>query len=236
MKGLIALLILCTLSACSTVATVATPDDYYTQKAQRSAPEPLFDIVQDGLSPEQIEFMLSHRLVLPQRLRLALLALPGGGYSRGYFDSVGTSQLPSQASKIVLQLRQSPRLYDASFLPRLLIPAKRSIGSLRAAAARYRADLLLVYQPNCNTFHQYRAFRADQVKANCAVEIVLLDTRTGLVPFTAVANQAFMAQKKEGDLNFAETVSNAETRAINQALNKAATSLIQFIEKVPVQE
>ena len=58
---------------------------------------------------------------------------------------------------------------------------------LREAAARYQADLLLLFRSSCRTFERYRLFEQDQARAFCAVESVMLDVRTGLVPFVATA-------------------------------------------------
>jgi hypothetical protein len=49
-----------------------------------------------------------------------------------------------------------------------------------------QADLLLVFRVSSDTYTQYRAFAKDKVKAYSTCEMVLLDIRTGLVPFTRV--------------------------------------------------
>ena len=51
------------------------------------------------------------------------------------------------------------------------------------------ADLLLVFRVGSDTYSQYRTFAKDKTKAYSTCELVLLDVRTGLVPFTRVTSR-----------------------------------------------
>jgi hypothetical protein len=100
---------------------------------------------------------------------------------------------------------------------------------LREAAARYQADLLMVYRTYCRSFERYRLFAADQSRAFCGVEAVLLDTRTGLVPFTSVVLKSFEAIENDSDLNFDETMLKAQLQATTDALSEVSSEIVTFL-------
>lgn len=117
-------------------------------------------------------------------------------------------------------LQSSQRLTRVSWLPSLLIPEKMTVPLLREAAARFQADLLLVYRSPCQRFQDYRLFGTDKAKTYCVAEGILLDVRTGVIPFsTATTQEARVEEKKAGeDISFYETMQKAEAQATAQAL------------------
>ncbi|KZN61887.1 hypothetical protein N473_20310 [Pseudoalteromonas luteoviolacea CPMOR-1] len=104
---------------------------------------------------------------------------------------------------------------------------------LREAAARYQADLILVYKSSCNNFKQWNVFEKDRTRASCITEAVLIDTRTGVVPFTITSTKRYTANRNASDLSFYETIKHAEVKAINDGLSDIATKLKAFIEATP---
>ena len=130
---------------------------------------------------------------------------------------------------LIERLRASPRVYDASVLPTILIPEQRTVPRLREAAARYQADLLLVYRTSCYSFERYRYFGADRSEGSCSVEGVLLDVRTGLVPLTSAASENFSAEQNPEDLNFGETVLMSQLEATSVALAAVSEDIVEFL-------
>jgi hypothetical protein len=118
-------------------------------------------------------------------------------------------------------------------LPSFLLPEKRTVGLLREAAARYQADLLLIYRTSCRTYDKYRFVRTDQTKAVCSVEAALLDTRTGIVPFTSEASRDVAATKSAEDMTLEETIRKTEMAAISDALADIAVRVTSFLETSP---
>jgi hypothetical protein len=116
-------------------------------------------------------------------------------------------------------------------MPTLLIPEKRTVPYLREAAARFQADLLLIYTTRIQTFQQERFIGADEVRAGCVVESVLLDVRTGIVTHTAQSAEGFATKKLRGDLNFSETVAKAQTEATGKALMRLADALVAYLNQ-----
>ncbi len=233
MRGIcIAVVVAC--SGCATVETTQRPESYYTGAPQSDAAG-LFKGEPGRLSDGEIERIINHRLALPKQNRVAILALSGANLWRFY--SSDFVQLNEAVERdFVGTLRSSNRIYDASFLPALLIPENRTVGYLREAAARYQADLLLAYRTRCASYENFRFLKPDETRAYCSVEAVLLDVRTGIVPFTSVSVNNVEATKGADDKNLAETIKKNELAAINKSLGEVAKGLVRFLDKTPVKQ
>jgi hypothetical protein len=231
--GVLVMCVLTFLAGCaSEVSTQPRPESYYQEAAQPAAQESLFTGDNAVITDDQISAILAYRFQFPARSRLAILPLGERTKWSGWSDEL--TQLSEQTEQnFIGVLRSSPAIYDASYLPSLLIPEKQTVPYLREAAARYQADLLLMYRPACQRYEKYRFFVADEVKAYCTVEAVVLDTRSGIVPFTAVITEDFTAKEDKNDVNFAETMRKAEVQAINTALGQVANRLVEFIKQQP---
>ena len=187
--------------------------------------ESLFKGDQAVLSNQEIERILGGHITVADRHRLAVLGLNSGNY---WSQSIADAD--EQNSERFLQaLKSSPQLTQVRFVPSLLIPEKRTIPYLREAAARFQADLLLIYTTRIQTFRQDRLLGTDEVRARCVGESVLLDVRTGIVAHTAKATESISIKRTSADLNFSETVAKAQADAAGKALVSLATSLTVYL-------
>lgn len=218
---------------CSTVSSEQRPQDYFSSEApvsQRNGGS-LFAGDSKVLSDQDIARILNYRLKLPRQNRIAVLRLSSNNYWRFYSNDF--VQLNDDiAGNFVKVLKQSNRVYDVSYLPSLLIPEKRTVPYLRAAAARYQADLMLAYRSRCHSFNKYRFLSPDKTRAYCTVEAVLVDVRTGIVPFTAISMQEVSDIKKSEELSLNETIEKARLKAIGNGLGDIAGRLVKFLKTV----
>lgn len=231
-KYLLVLVSLSALAGCSTSYTEDRPDAYYGAARGFEAPaetESLFTSDEAVLSSADIEKILAFRYTPPRLNRIGIVAL-GRNFGFGYSEELTRSGADIQA-KLTGRLRASPRVYDASYMPTLLIPQKRTVGHFREAAARYQADLIMVYRASCRTYDKYRFFAPNQAKSYCNVEAVLLDTRTGIVPFSVTASRDFMTKVTREDLNFQETLARAELAALADALDEIGGAVVTFLAR-----
>jgi hypothetical protein len=189
--------------------------------------ESLFKGDQAVLSNQDIERILGARLALTDRHRLAVLRL---NYRMAWSEEL--ADMESQNSEHFLQaLRSAGQLTQVRFMPPLLVPEKQTVPYLREAAARFQADLLLVYTTRVQTFQHDRFLGADEVKARCIVDSVLLDVRTGIVVDSAQVAESVSAKKTQGELNFSETVAKAEANASGKALLKVADYVVAYLRE-----
>ena len=215
------------LCGCSTITSDLRPDAYYESADSGQSDASLFSGDAETLSDEAIRKILAYRYEPPELSRIALMPF-GREIWSGWSEELALASERIQA-EVLDKLRASPRVYDASYLPSILVPQIRTVPHLREAAARYQADLLLVYRSYCQSFDKYRIFAADTSRAFCGVEAVLLDTRTGLVPFTTVATRTYDVVENATDTNFRETRLRAQMDATAAAMGDVSTEIVGFL-------
>ena len=204
------------------------------QFAARDAPmaESLFKEDQAVLSNDELQKILAARVVLPEKSKLAVVRFGRLPYWWGWSEDFVRVNERIDAD-FLGKLRTSQKLNDVAYLPSLVTPNLMTLPYLRQAAARCQADLLLVYRTSTRTYTKQRWFAADQTKAYCTVEAVLLDTRTGLLPFSTVANEFYSASRSKKELDFAETVAKAQQQAIGRAWVRVAEEAVRHLDGLP---
>mgnify|MGYP000350865273 CR=1 FL=1 len=225
---LILLVVVATAGGCgTTLSTGSRPDAYYASAVSGTDDASLFAGDAATLSDDAIQRILAYDYEPPALSRVALMPFGRERWS-GWSEELAVASAKIK-SDVLGRLRASPRVYDASYLPSILVPEKRTVPHLREAAARYQADLLLVYRSYCQSFERYRFFAADQSRAYCGVEAVLLDTRTGLVPFTTVVTHSYDVVENNNDTNFQETRLRAQLDATSAAMGEVSAEIVRFL-------
>ena len=210
------------------ISTVQRPDSFaFTQTQNSQSIVSLFSGDAEVLSDQAIAQILEYEYRPPSLSRIAIMPFGQEAWSTWSGDFLLQSDQLKQ--NLIDRLRESPRVYDASILPTILIPEQRTVPHLREAAARYQADLLLVYRNSCYSFERYRFFGTDRSEGSCSVEAVLLDVRTGLVPMTAVASETFSTEQNPEDLSFRETILRAQLSSMGVALAAVSAEIVQFL-------
>ncbi|HEV2672476.1 MAG TPA: hypothetical protein VGU74_15385 [Gemmatimonadales bacterium] len=239
MRPLAALLATTLLAGCGGRYTSSRIDqdplglDYTPRLQAVDEPESLFPSDIAVLNDSAIKRILSYQLTLPRAGRLAVLQL-GEQRNAWWRDSEDFSRLNQELTDSMLAaLRRLPRIERAALLPSLMVPRQRTIPYLREAAARYQADLLLGYRTDCSLFRRTRFLQKAQYRATCSVEAVLLDTRSGIVPFTLVTTRSEVFEKQKQDFETREAIVRAQFRASNDALAEVAKQLGDFLMTTP---
>ena len=234
MKHLMLLTLLSCITACTSVSTAPRPASYQAPEQQQAAPD-LFGADQGKLDNAQIAHALDYQIKLPAHLRIAVIQISDSGSLPGVFSrrDYDYAALRSSYADFFDTLRKSPRVYDASYFPSLLLPHSGDLDSLRSAAARYQTDLLLAYRSRCDVDDKTHAFSASEVQAHCMVDALLLDIRSGLVIFSSVADQDLHALKSKDDIDFDATIEKARTAAIGKALVQIAGDTDKFLAAAP---
>ena len=227
MRFAIFLLSVSLIPGCATISSDPRPSAYYESVSSNQPGSSLFSGDAETLSDDAIQKILAYKYEPPALSRVALMPFGREIWSSWSEELAVASE--SIESQVLDKLRASPSVYDASYLPSILVPETRTVPHLREAAARYQADLLLVYRSYCQSFERYRFFAADKSRAYCGVEAVLLDTRTGLVPFTTVVTRTFDVVENATDTNFRETRLRAQLDATAAAMGDVSTEIVQFL-------
>jgi hypothetical protein len=232
MKRAIVLLLCAVLQACASYATAPRTEEYFASRGL-SADDQLSLLSSDAeqLADDDLRRMLEYRYTPRPLSRVALV--PFGWELRSRWSEPLAQSVAVVDAELVETLSASPRIFDASFLPSMLVPEQRTVPKLREAAARYQADLLLVFSSSCQAFQSSRLIQDDSARAYCRVEAALLDVRTGLVPFSAASTEVVETTEAESDLVTQEMVLRAEVDAISTALGEIAAAVVAFVEADP---
>lgn len=226
------LLIAAVVLACSSAKrSVPSYLDSLDYQGRETLNESLFREDVSLLTNEEIERILGSKIELPRNARLAILQL--GGESHVLVLPEPESDAEDALSSLRDQLEGSHRLSSVVLLPSLLVPRTLSVAKLREAAARFQADLLFIYRTPCLQFHRNRFIGTDEARAYCIAEGVLLDVRTGIIPFSSVNSSTFEAVRTAEDINTYETVRRSRSEATSNALSELAVQLVEFLDSAP---
>ncbi len=202
------------LSGCASMPQAVTP---VMATAEYAAKEPiatsLFPSDQAVMSDDAVGRILSSKVELPAKAKVALMKFPDAEgsryYGRHYWrDEEYLKLQQSQVDTLAQALQASDQIAEVTPLPSLMTPSRVSIPILR------------------------RAFAKDKVKAYSTCELVLLDVRTGLVPFTRVVSRERLELKQSADLDLSETMRRAEQMSAAETLKAAAGDLVGFMKSV----
>jgi hypothetical protein len=219
------------LSACGTADSLYHDPDYKKR--------PLLDVslMQDDkarLTQEAIQRLLASRVEIPPKAKLAVYPLRRVTME---IDDPRSYEFV-QAQKECLQELQRPialtgRLSEITLMPRLLTPADPSLTRLREVAAVMQADLLLVYEARSElvTSPGFLFFSKDEVKVGTSLELVLIDVKTGVVPYAEAFESLHTESESGGDDRIQETQKRAEKVGTLKALGKAGAALADFFKR-----
>lgn len=205
----------------------------YSDRRPPELRESLFADDQTVLRDETIERILNAKNTLPPKVRVAVMRFGG----RGEWYSEELARLDQAvAGGVVGKLRACPRVADAMLLPSMLTPEKQSVPYLRQAAARFQAHLLVLYRTSTQTYEKERLLAPSKAKSYCYVEAVLLDVRTGLVPFASASMKTFVAEKQPDDANFWETSRRSELKAAGEGLAEISDDMVRFLASMSTDD
>ncbi len=201
MKCFFILLSIVTLVSCNTARYAGAGQ--LPQNDQQTDPlitQSLFDDKTSSISEENIQRILAGDYALPTKLRVAVVNLETPQqYRYNWNDEAYIKNQQVYVQTITDQLLKSARVNNITVMPGLMISKPFSITNLREAGVRMQADILIIYSTVADIYYKYKMFSKDDIKAFATTQVVLLDTRTALVPFTFVSTKDVLAQKISSD-------------------------------------
>lgn len=216
-------------SGCATVPKTPKPASYYEKAAfaQETELASLFSSDSTILSDADIKHILEYRYSPQNQNRIGIITIAQNSLF-GWSDEIHKSGVEVQ-SKLVSKLLSSFMVFDAAYLPGLLIPEKKTVGHFREAGARYQADLLLIYRVSFRTYEKYKFLSPQKINSYCTVEAVLLDIRTGIVPFSMVGTRDFLTEQSDQDYNNKDTMHRSELAALGFVLEEVGEQVVSFL-------
>lgn len=206
------------------IAGVANDKTFITQS--------LFSDSHANISEENIQKILNGTYKLPDNLRVAVVKLESKQFQHGYYRT-NEEYLKTQQSYIDLlsdRLKTSQRVKKVSIIPDLLIAKNPAFETIREAALRTQADVVAVFTINSEVYSKKKIFSsADLIKAFATTQFILLDVRTGLIPFSTTITRDYQSQKTKTDFDNTEARNRVKREAVLLTLNEIGIQLIDFL-------
>jgi len=235
MKTFITLLSLSLLlCACGFQQQVQANDEFNKQPSDTLLTQSLFNDKASTISEEGIQKILDGNFKLPSKMRVAIVKLQSPQQKRSYWNWSWNDEeyLKTEQSYIDLfaeKFKQSDKVSKVSIIPDLLISKTPSFTSIREAAVRMQADVVVVYSIASDIYSKYKIFSKDDIKAFATTQLILLDVRTGLIPFSSIITKDVLSQKKKEELNQSEAYARVQKEAVLLTIQETGQRIKDFL-------
>ena len=218
--------------SCSTARV--SDRSYYQEAEQEPITQSLFNDKDSNISEENIQKILNGSYKLPDQLRVAVVKLESKQTQRNYYYWRDEHYLKAQQSyQDMLSgiLKGSSRVSQTSIIPSILVSSNPTFTNIRESAVRMQADVVLIYSINCDIYEKYRLFSSTDIKAFATTQVVLMDVRTGLIPFSTIATKDFQSKKQKEDMDDSEAKERVKNQAVLLTMEEIGTQLSAFLNK-----
>ena len=200
--------------------------------------ESLFSSDRSSVSNEEAQRILNSRIVLAKENKIVLFEIYSTQSTRRYYGysylrdenyfELENSYFESLRKKIL----QSKRVSEIALLPAFMRPEKPNITNLREAALRMQGNLIVVFRVRSDIFAKTRILQADEIKAFCTVEAFMIDSRTGLIPYSSIISKRYSVKHKPMEENIWEVKRDAEIQCTVSALETLGDEIRSFLDGI----
>ena len=232
MKNIIPVLAVIAMVSCTATKQTSTPNEYHYVNNDPPITQSLFDDKSATISEENIQKILDGNYTLPVNLRAAFVKLESAQNQRRYYWS-DEQYLKSQQQYLSLfseTLKQSPRIKAISTIPDILVSRNPTFTNIREAAVRTQSDIVVIYSINSDLYSQYKIFSKTSIKAFATTQLIILDVRTGLVPFTSIVTKERTDKKNDKDLNETEAANRIKNEAVLLTIGEIGKQISDFLK------
>jgi hypothetical protein len=93
-----------------------------------------------------------------------------------------------------------------------------------------QADIVVVYAINSDIYTKYRGFNRPDIKAYATTQLIIMDVRTGLVPFSTIVTHDFLAMKNKEELNVSEARNRVQTEAVLLTIDEIGKQVLDYLK------
>ena len=218
--------------SCGTAKPITTSSGDSFTNQDTLITQSLFNDRNASISEENIQKILEGNYRLPQQLRVAIVRLDNTSQRRSYWGD--EQYLKTQQSYLDLfqeKLKQSARVANVSIIPDLLISKSPSFTTIREAAVRMQADVVVIYTINSDLYSKYKFFSKPDIKAFATTQLIMLDVRTGLIPFSSIVTKDALSQKTKEELDNTEAANRIQNEAVLLTINDIGQKITAFLNK-----
>lgn len=197
------------------------------EEEYRSRPQLHAALATESLDEHTIQKILSSKVMLPKKVSLAIVRLSEYG---GELNAITVDK--DVASGLYRREIWGDRVQSVTPVPTVLLASPVTLKSLRQAAVLLQADALLIIKPVSSGTWKEQWFEANLAKSKTSLEVLLLDTRTSVVPFTAIVSETAEIKKGDEDYNNFDLLSRARQESEKKALLQVAPQVTEYISRV----
>jgi len=211
----------------------ASVQEVQFRKEQETITQSLFNAKESTISEEDIQRLLDGKINIPEKARIAVLNLNStlNHYHRYYMNNEEEMKLQRQNFDLLKEkLLTTERAHKVFLVPNMIVNKSPTLQQLREAAVRMQADMLLIFHLRSDLYYKYKMFKKNEVKAFASCEVLLMDIRTGVIPFSNVKTEDVLIKKEEGDFNNDETRQRAISDATKKTLSGIGDELVLYFK------
>jgi len=127
-------------------------------------------------------------------------------------------------------LKNSGKVKSVKLIPDLLISNNLSFTNIREAAIRTQSDIVVVYSISSDIYSKYKMFSKTDIKAFATTQLIIMDVKTGLIPFTTIVTKDVQSKKKENELNDSEAINRTKNEAVLSTINEIGEQMNDFLK------
>ncbi|UKM66573.1 hypothetical protein GSB9_03163 [Flavobacteriaceae bacterium GSB9] len=235
MKNTFYLILIIALSSCASrqigqSTQGISAHGYY--EAEQPITQSLFNDKTSTISEENIQKILDGNYSLPKNLRVSLVKLESTQNRRNYYWN-NEEYLKSQQEYLDLfttKFKQSERVQKVSKIPDLLISNNPTFTNIREAAVRTQSDIVVIYSINSDLYSKYKLFSKSDIKAFATTQLIILDVRTGLIPFSTIVTKEYQSKRQENELNDSEAANRIKNEAVLLTIQEIGERINKFLK------
>ena len=205
----------------------------YERKDPEIITQSLFENKESTITEEGIQRLLNGKIQLPDTVRIAVLNMNSTytNYNRYYWNNEEAMKTERNNFELLKsKLDSTGRTKRVFLLPKLMTKSNPSLAQLRESAVRMQADLLLVFHIQSDIYYKYKMFKKNEVKGFATCEALLMDIRTGVIPFSDVLTHDVLLKKEDEYFNNEELRRRAIQQASKMTLETLGDDLYIFLK------
>jgi len=208
------------------------PETNYVSQENEPITQSLFNDKNSTISEENIQKILTNAYKLPENLRVAFVKLESSQNQRRYYwsDEEFLKNQQSYLDSFIKNFRNSNRVKTIKTIPDLLISSNPTFTSIREAAVRTQSDIVVIYSINSDLYSKYKMFSKADIKAFATTQLIILDVKTGLIPFTTIVTKDVQSKKTDNELNNSEAANRIKNEAVLQTINEIGNQINEFLK------
>jgi len=199
----------------------------------------LFSDKNASISEENIQKILDVSYKLPEKLRIAIVNLESKQYQQRYsFWWRNEDYLKNKQSYLELfteKFKNFHHVTNVSVIPDLLISNNPTFVNIRESAVRTQADLVAIYSITSEIYTKSRLFASNILKAFATTEFIILDVRTGLIPFSTIIRKDYQSNVQKADFDGEEAKNRVKHEAVLLTINEIGEQLTKFLETTNIK-